>query len=51
MKPLAITRSRPVVKAIALMIAFMLGFCAHALWVRRQEVVGVLNNLFLYYQD
>lgn len=51
MKRLAGTQHRFVVKVVALAIAFLLGFCAHALWIRRGEIIAVLNNLFLYYQD
>ncbi|HEX6731410.1 MAG TPA: hypothetical protein VF074_15405 [Pyrinomonadaceae bacterium] len=43
---------RPIVtKIIIAIIAFICGFFAHAVWIRRQQIIEVWNNLFLYYQD
>jgi len=32
-------------------LAFILGFFAHIIWISRREIIDVWNNLFLYYQD
>jgi len=40
-----------VTKIIIATLAFIVGFFAHAAWIKRQQPVDVLNNLFLYYQD
>jgi len=51
MKRLVRKRRRLVGEVIAVAIAFIMGFCAHALWIRRREIIDILNILFLYYQD
>jgi hypothetical protein len=51
MKRLVRTRRRFLVEVIAFAITFILGFCAHALWIRRREIIDIWNNIFLYYQD
>jgi hypothetical protein len=51
MKRLVSVRRRLVSEIIAVAIAFILGFCAHALWIRRKQIIEIWNNLFLYYQD
>ena len=44
-------RSRLVIKIIVAMLAFIFGFFAHAGWTKRHQIIDVLNNLNLYYQD
>jgi hypothetical protein len=39
------------VKVIIAALAFILGFSAHMVWIRRQQIIDVWNNIFLYYQD
>ena len=51
MKRLVRTRCRFLIEVIAVAIAFILGFCAHALWIRRREIIDIWNNIFSYYQD
>ena len=51
MKRLVSMRRSFVVKIIIAILAFVLGFFAHIVWVRRQQLIDVWNNLFLYYQD
>ncbi len=51
MKRLVRTRRRFVIEVIAIAVAFILGFCAHALWIKRREIIDIWNNLFSYYQD
>jgi uncharacterized membrane protein (UPF0182 family) len=51
MKRLVHTRRRLVIEVIAVAIAFIMGFCAQAHWIRRKEIIDILNNFFLYYQD
>jgi hypothetical protein len=38
-------------KIIIAVLAFILGFFTHSFWIRRQQIIDVLNNLHLYYQD
>jgi tryptophan-rich sensory protein len=38
-------------KAIITVLALVLGFFAHIAWVKRQQIIEIWNNLFLYYQD
>jgi len=40
-----------VIKIVIGVVAFILGFLAHMAWLRRQQIIDVWNNLFLYYQD
>jgi len=42
---------RFILKFILLLLAFILGFFAHMVWIRRREIIDLWNNLFLYYQD
>lgn len=51
MKRLVSTRRRLVIEVLAVAIAFILVFCAHALWIRRKQIIDIWNNIFLYYQD
>jgi len=51
MKRLMRTRRRFAIEVIAVAIAFILGSCAHSLWIRRTQIIEVCNNLSLYYQD
>jgi tryptophan-rich sensory protein len=51
MKGPASMRRSLLVKVIIAVIAFILGFSAHMVWIRRQQIVDVWNNIFLYYQD
>ncbi len=51
MKRLVSTRRRLVIEALAIAIAFILGFFVHAVWIRRKEIIDIWNNIFLYYQD
>lgn len=45
------TMKRFVIKFTPLILAFVLGFVAHMLWIKRGDIVDVLENLFSYYQD
>jgi hypothetical protein len=38
-------------KVIIALLAFVLGFFVHMAWVERQQIIGIWNNLPLYYQD
>jgi len=42
---------RFIVRFTPLLLAFILGFLAHMVWIRRREIIDGWNNLFLYYQD
>ena len=47
-----VSMRRPlVIKIVIAVIAFVLGFFTHMVWLSRQQIIGVLNHLFLYYQD
>ena len=51
MKRPASMRRPFVVKVIIAVLAFILGFFAHAVWIMRHQIIDVWNNIFLYYQD
>ncbi len=36
---------------IIAVLAFVLGFFVHMAWAKRQQMIGIWNNLLLYYQD
>jgi hypothetical protein len=40
-----------VIKIVIAVLAFILGFCGHIVWMKRQQIVDLWNNLFSYYQD
>jgi len=40
-----------VIKIVIAVLAFILGFCAHIAWMKRQQIIDLWNNLFSYYQD
>jgi hypothetical protein len=42
---------RLVLKLGPLLLAFLLGVVAKAMWDNRQVIQDLLSNLFLYYQD
>jgi len=45
------TMRRFVLRFGPILLAFILGFLAHIIWIRRREIIDVWNNLFLYYED
>ena len=51
MRRLPARDSHLAVNAISLAIAFIFGFCAHSLWIRRSQIINYWNDVFLYYQD
>jgi hypothetical protein len=51
MKWLAGIRRPFITKAIIAVLAFILGFFAHSIWIRRDRIIDVLNHWYLYYQD
>lgn len=42
---------RSLSKTIIATLALILGFLALMVWVKRQWIIDVWNNVFLYYQD
>jgi len=40
-----------VIKIVIAVLAFILGFCGHIVWMKRQQIIDLWNNLFSYYQD
>jgi len=44
MKCLVSMRRRLFIEVIAVVMAVILGFCAHAVWLRRKEIIQVWNN-------
>lgn len=40
-----------IVKVIIAVISFIVGFFAHATWIRREQIIDILNHWYLYYQD
>lgn len=51
MKRLTSSRDFLIIKVGAVATTFILGLCAHTLWITRTQLIELWNDLLLYYQD